>query len=152
MELNSTRFNLKQQHLLNCQVANWYPLFKNVTFPTEFLCLPSEFVEYLNEDGVFISKDAFPKRPDVYDRFDVGETPWSDEEEDAPIKRFTELENQIQEVINKLGGSVFPKLNWSCPKDATKFTFNSSLKCSSPSEIILLLKTSDLISHDINEA
>lgn len=47
----------------------------------------------------------------------------------------------------ELGNYVFIKLNWSCPKDAK--WINGSLKCISVEEMILLLKSSDFISHDL---
>ena len=44
---------------------------------------------------------------------------------------------------------MFIKLNWSSPKDATWIVFNNSLRCSSLSQLYLLLKSSDFIVHDL---
>lgn len=44
-----------------------------------------------------------------------------------------------------------PKLNWSSPKDATWMNANS-MECRLPSEIYLLLKSSDFITHDLEHA
>jgi hypothetical protein len=38
------------------------------------------------------------------------------EDEDAAGPHFTELEAAIEAAIERLGGAVFPKLNWSSPK------------------------------------
>lgn len=44
-----------------------------------------------------------------------------------------------------------PKLNWSAPKDATWMNANT-MECKKPSEIYLLLKSSDFITHDLEHA
>lgn len=41
------------EHLLACQVSSWYPQFRDVSFPTQIIPLPKEFVDYLVADGVF---------------------------------------------------------------------------------------------------
>lgn len=46
---------------------------------------------------------------------------------------------------------MIPKLNWSAPKDAN-FLLNNSLQCYTPSDIYLLLKSSDFVSHDLEHA
>ncbi|EFA82851.1 cell division cycle protein 123 [Heterostelium album PN500] len=62
------------------------------------------------------------------------------------LKSFTD---KIDEAIKKLGGECVPKLNWSSPKDATFMNIHASLRCSSSSDILLLLKSSDFINHDL---
>jgi hypothetical protein len=48
-----------------------------------------------------------------------------------------------------LGGQVFPKLNWSSPKDATWIATEKNLKCRNYADIFLLLKSSDFVTHDL---
>ena len=60
---------------------------------------------------------------------------------------FPELTEQIQSAIDSLGGTVMPKLNWSCPKDATWIN-SGSLKCVTPGDVYILLKSSDFVMHD----
>ncbi|KYQ92092.1 cell division cycle protein [Tieghemostelium lacteum] len=62
---------------------------------------------------------------------------------------FQDLIKTINESIKKLGGQVLAKLNWSTPKDAQWMNLNNSLKCSNAAEILLLLKSSDFINHDL---
>ncbi|KAM9966364.1 hypothetical protein ACTFIR_006575 [Dictyostelium discoideum] len=62
---------------------------------------------------------------------------------------FKELSNQIIKSIEKLGGNIFPKLNWSSPKDASWMNVYNSLKCTNTTDIYLLLKSSDFINHDL---
>ena len=86
--------------------------------------------------------------------------------------KFTELDAQIRRVITKYDGAVFPKLNWSSPQvrlvavlefqarstelkpkqDAAWMLPGSTLKCQSPADVYLLLKSSDFISHDLDHA
>jgi len=55
------------------------------------------------------------------------------------------------EIIEDFDGAVFPKLNWSSPKDATWISTTGTLKCETVSEIFLLLKSSDYITHDLSQ-
>lgn len=46
---------------------------------------------------------------------------------------------------------MFPKLNWSAPRDANWIALNSSLQCCNLSDIFLLFKSSDFITHDLTQ-
>ncbi|KAK9943020.1 hypothetical protein M0R45_008645 [Rubus argutus] len=65
---------------------------------------------------------------------------------------FPELELEIKESIASLGGAVFPKLNWSAPKDSAWISTIGTLRCSTFSEIALLLRSSDSLVHDLCHA
>jgi len=58
----------------------------------------------------------------------------------------------INTAIDKLGGTVIPKLTWSVPKDATWVTVGNTLRCSTADQVLLLLKSSDRIAHDLEDA
>ena len=61
-----------------------------------------------------------------------------------------DLCRKIRRVIGERARkAVVPKLNWSCPSDALHFSPDQSLKCMSPNEVFLLLKSSDKINHDL---
>ncbi|KAF9110111.1 hypothetical protein BGX27_006766 [Mortierella sp. AM989] len=75
-----------------------------------------------------------------------------DDEEEAPLPSFPALEREIQQTIDDLGGEVFPKLNWSSPRDASWIAASNTLKCHNPSDIFLLLKSSDFVAHDLAHA
>lgn len=77
----------------------------------------------------------------------------SDDDESVPDPsiKFKPLHREIRQAIKDLGGTVVPKLNWSTPKDAVWMTLTNSLKCTSPSDVYLLLKSSDFITHDLTE-
>ena len=44
-----------------------------------------------------------------------------------------------------------PKLNWSAPKDATWISATNSMACTTPNDVYLLLKSSDFITHDLDQ-
>ena len=62
------------------------------------------------------------------------------------------MEREIAQAIEDLGGEVFPKLNWSSPRDASWITTTNTLKCHHASDIFLLLKSSDFVAHDLAHA
>ncbi len=65
----------------------------------------------------------------------------------APLS-FPALEAALGEAIAALGGAVVPKLNWSVPRDAT-WVNGGSLKCETVGDVLLLLKSSDFVLHDL---
>jgi D123 len=60
-------------------------------------------------------------------------------------KFYKELSKNINAAIKILGGKVFPKLNFSAPRDSAWLGLNHSLSCSTSEEVIMLLKASDLL-------
>jgi len=42
---------------------------------------------------------------------------------------------QIGEAIDRLGGAVSPKLNWSCPSDAVWVTTGNTHRCTNADEV-----------------
>ncbi|GAB2293608.1 hypothetical protein Dimus_027820 [Dionaea muscipula] len=153
---------MKVEDVNRCQIQEWYPKFKSITLKTILLELPESFMDYLNDDsGPFLlpvsmlSEDALPNRvckPEEEEDFEVSEGS-GDESEPPPTRPcFPELELKIKESIEFLGGAVFPKLNWSSPKDSAWISSSGSLKCTSLSDIALLLRSSDSITHDLCHA
>jgi len=67
-------------------------------------------------------------------------------------ERFAELIAVIDAAIDRFDGAVFPKLNWSAPRDAAWMAANGTLKCQTPGDVFLLLKSSDFIVHDLDHA
>lgn len=59
------------------------------------------------------------------------------------------LKAQLATAIEELGGHVVPKLNWSAPVDATWIS-PDGLRCSNPDEVLLLLKSSERVAHDLH--
>ena len=44
-----------------------------------------------------------------------------------------------------------PKLNWSAPKDATWISATNDMDCRTPNDVYLLLKSSDFVTHDLEQ-
>ncbi|CAN8288556.1 unnamed protein product [Cochlearia groenlandica] len=153
---------MKQEEVNRCQIQNWYPKFKSVTIKTRFHKLPESFIAYLTDDsGPFLlpesvtNQDAMPNRiRNPYEEDDFEIHSGSDNEPESPNlpPSFPELEIEIKESIETLGGSVFPKLNWSSPKDAAWISPCQNLSCTCLSEIALLFRSSDSLLHDLRNA
>ncbi|XP_039617221.1 cell division cycle protein 123 homolog [Polypterus senegalus] len=147
---------MKKEQVVNCQFSIWYPIFKKHTIKSLILPLPQNVIDYLLDDGTLVisGRDETPSHSAANnDSEDENEIQWSDDEttEIVTAPEFPEFASKVQEAINVLGGSVFPKLNWSSPRDANWIALNSTLNCRSLSDIFLLLKSSDFIAHDFTQ-
>jgi hypothetical protein len=159
------------EEVLNCQFSKWYGIFRNlpgeqkrtnVTIKSIVLHnLPVDFIDFLLSDGIRLPLGATQVSSFAPNEHPDEDGAWSssdeDENDDSGAESgprqfsFPNLNAQIQDAIQQLGGSVIPKLNWSCPKDAT-WVNNGSLKCQTPGDVYLLLKSSDFCMHDILHA
>ncbi|XP_030108123.1 translation initiation factor eIF2 assembly protein isoform X1 [Mus musculus] len=135
---------MKKEHVSHCQFSAWYPLFRSLTIKSVILPLPQNVKDYLLDDGTLVVSGR--EDPPTCSQSDSG-----NEAEETQAPEFPEFNTQVQEAINSLGGSVFPKLNWSAPRDAYWIAMNSSLKCKTLSDIFLLFKSSDFITHDFTQ-
>ncbi|CAG8544484.1 461_t:CDS:2 [Diversispora eburnea] len=150
---------LTEQHILNCAFSSWYSNFRQVTLKSKIIKpLPAEFIEYLHADGVFLPDQNYGRNryAEYSDDSDSDENNESEvefnDENYEPLPNFPDLEQQIWQIIEEFDGAVFPKLNWSSPRDATWISATNTLKCTTPSDIFLLLKSSDFIAHDLDHA
>ncbi|KAF8570674.1 hypothetical protein P879_01547 [Paragonimus westermani] len=135
-----------------CSFDAWYNDFRDITRESLILPLSQDFVDSILEDQIMLPKTAPILEPNRSNTSDSDDD-WSQREEEnesGPRRpEFPEFETELMCAIRKLGGAVFPKLNWSAPKDASWMLFGNSLKCSSFSDIYLLLKASDFVVHDL---
>ncbi|KAJ7969062.1 Cell division cycle protein 123-like protein [Quillaja saponaria] len=152
---------MKEEEVNQCQIQEWYPKFKSVSIKTLIHELPESFIKYLLDDGPFLlplsisNEDALPKRvhnPDEEQDYEVSEGSGDESELPSPPPSFPELELKIKQSIESLGGAVFPKLNWSAPKDSAWISTTGTLRCTTFSEIALLLRASDSLVHDLCHA
>ncbi|KAF8340548.1 cytoplasmic protein [Cantharellus anzutake] len=138
--------------VIACQFSSWYPTFSKITFKaTVIRALPSNFREYLLSDGVTLPKGSENalQTSTLSDDELSGDEELSMSTEISPIYEFPELDAKIREIIDEYT-AVFPKLNWTSPQDASWVLVPSSpLKCTSPADVYLLLKSSDFIIHDL---
>ncbi len=73
----------------------------------------------------------------------------SSDQDKTNYPEFNELDDKIINAMKKFNNKVFIKLNWSSPKDA--FWSLSKLSCECLSDVYILLKSSDFITHDLVE-
>lgn len=133
--------------------------YRAITPKARLIPLTTAFVDYLREDGIVLPEDDEDPDPAWTDQdsgiFSEEQSTGSDDDGEAlldPSEHFRDVHRQIKETIAELGGSVTPKLNWSAPKDATWIAATNSMECRRPSDIYLLLKSSDFITHDLEHA
>ncbi|KAM8974818.1 translation initiation factor eIF2 assembly protein [Pelodytes ibericus] len=146
---------MKKEQVLNCKFSEWYPKFKKFTIRSIIIPLPENVKDYLLDDGTLVvsGRDESPTCSQTDLNSNDEEVQWSDDENTTTLTapEFPEFSIKVQEGINSLGGSVFPKLNWSSPRDAYWIAMNSSLKCKTLSDIFLLFKSSDFVTHDFTQ-
>ncbi|KAJ2913908.1 hypothetical protein MD484_g6498, partial [Candolleomyces efflorescens] len=138
-------------YILSFQFSSWYPTFSDVSIKSTIIRpLSGKFREYLESESVFVpvGSENVPAESTLSD--DEGDKSDDDEEDVTPSYTFPELDAQIRECITQYG-AVFPKLNFTSPRDAAWILPPSSpLKCTSPADVYLLLKSSDFVNHDVN--
>ncbi|KAK9792491.1 hypothetical protein WJX73_008072 [Symbiochloris irregularis] len=142
-----------------CQFGQWYPTFEKLTFKSVIIDLPEEVIEHLLQDGVYVaaSSRALPKRSQAGQLEESSscvdwEEDTEDEDEGSQVGMFPEFCADLDKAIKHLGGRVIPKLNWSCPLDATWISSSGSMLCTCSDEVFLLLKSSDRVMHDMTSA
>ncbi|KAI0947119.1 hypothetical protein AcV7_009632 [Taiwanofungus camphoratus] len=144
---------LASDSLLAFQFSSWYPRFSSLSIKSTIIRpLSQEFREYLDSDSVFVPEGAedVPAESTLSD--DEGYDLEGSEEADELQRKFAfpDLDAQIREAISDYG-AVFPKLNFSSPRDsAWILPASSPLKCTSPADVYLLLKSSDFVQHDLD--
>ncbi|KAI6778809.1 Cell division cycle protein-like protein [Emericellopsis cladophorae] len=156
---------ISKDHILNCSYDSWFLGYKSSCLRSRIISLPPAVVSYLQEDGIILADDEAEQHPEEEWHSEgakgsrVEEVYSSDEEDEPeidsrpPNERFPETHRLIKETIAELGGAVVPKLNWSSPKDAKWVNpHQNTLRCTTPSDIYLLLKSSSFVSHDLNHA
>ncbi|XP_058795477.1 cell division cycle protein 123 homolog [Phymastichus coffea] len=130
--------------------CQWYPLFSKNVLEAVMLPLPQDVCKYLEHDAFLLPLEAINKGNSCNSEWSDGSAIKDEEEEDSEEQpTFPEFSKQVQQVIEKFG-SVFLKLNWSTPADATWVAATKSLKCNALEDVYLLLKSSDRISQDLS--
>lgn len=121
--------------------------------------LTDPFLEYLRSDGILLPSEDDEDQASLTDT-DSGifssssslSGHYSEDDQPDPSLAWPEIHQKVKFVIAELGGSVTPKLNWSAPKDATWINATNSMECRTPNDIYLLLKSSDFVTHDLEQA
>ena len=137
---------LLKSHVNSCSITEWYPNNSKFSIPTLFVPLDDVFVKYLLTDGVVVPD--MPNNTETLSDTDLSD---EDDEQEQTVPEFPEIAHLIQKSID-IYGSVFPKLNWSAPKDAAWIAFGNTLRCERVSDVLLLLKVSEFVTHDLVRA
>lgn len=118
---------------------------------------------------------AWTSHVSISDLSDSDEEEEDSDDEQQPTFWFPRLDAEIRAALAKYDGAVFPKLNWSSPQvrfqlsrqqlsdgadrslgndvqDAAWMVAGQDMKCQTPADVYLLLKSSDFISHDLDHA
>lgn len=158
-----------KDHIQNCSYDSWFPQYRSSCLKSRIIQLPPVFVSYLHQDGIILADDDnIPDETDdewhsvgatkgrveeIHSSDDEDEDDEEEEDTRPPNERFPEVHQLIKDKIAELGGAVAPKLNWSSPKDAKWISpHQNTLKCTTPNDIYLLLKSSSFVSHDLTRA
>ncbi|MCJ1433712.1 hypothetical protein MMC27_003076 [Xylographa pallens] len=148
---------ISRSHILHCSFHFWHPLYRSTTPKARLIPLSPSFLAYLRADGIVLPSSTPPSPSlDIDDDsgiFTSSSTSDTDDEETPdPSLDWPDIHASIINTITELDGSVVPKLNWSAPKDATWIAATNSMECRTPNDIYLLLKSSDFITHDLEQA
>lgn len=118
----------------------------------------SDFVQYLLQDQFILPRD--PECEDeispsqiIEDHVEENENSENSDSEDSEDEvqqpTFDELYKWMKNAIAKLGGFVVPKLNHVSPIDARWVFGRNECGCSSASDVVILLKSSDRIRDEM---
>ncbi|KAL8890032.1 MAG: hypothetical protein Q9215_002764 [Flavoplaca cf. flavocitrina] len=152
-----------RSHIIHCSYHSWHPKYRSITPKARLVPLTAPFLTYLRSDGIILPPDEDDPNIDFSSTdtdsgiFSSTSTPTgSDSGSDTepnpdPSTQWPELHQKIKATIAELGGNVIPKLNWSAPKDATFMNATNSMECQTANDIYCLLKSSDFITHDLEQ-
>ena len=166
---------ITRDHILHCSYDYWFPKYRTSCIKSRIIPLTPDFVEYIREDGIVLGDEDDQETDDDEVVWESGPTNLStaqarsryeqapdqsdsDSDEDdeprlPPNKRFPALHQTIKDTIAELDGAVAPKLNWTAPKDAAWIsTHQNTIKCTTPNDVYLLLKSSNFITYDLEHA
>ncbi|KAE8691217.1 kinesin-4-like [Hibiscus syriacus] len=119
---------MKEEEVNRCQIQEWYPKFKSVSIRTLIHELPESFVQYLLDDSV----------PFVL--------PVSISNEDAFPNRIHNPDEE-EEIIK-----YQKDRETNAPKDSAWISTSGTLRCTTFTDIALLLRSSDSLIHDLCHA
>ncbi|CAO1632225.1 unnamed protein product [Sympodiomycopsis kandeliae] len=144
--------------LLSTRFSSWYPALRKISPKATIIdvkALQPDFFDWLEEDGLILPRGSgsgvIGGEDDELDADTSDDDDDDDEEAPPPPRDFSTLDEKIRTVIEKYDGEVFPKLDWSAPRDAAWILPEQTLKCTTPADVYLLLKSSDFVAKDISQ-
>ena len=149
---------ITRAQILHCSYHYWHPRYRTLTPKARLIPLSKSFIDYLRADGIILPAEDHELHSSTDNDsgiFSASTSPTdsdSEDEEPDPSLEWLDIHQKIKETISELKGSVHPKLNWSAPKDATWIAATNSMECRTANDVYLLLKSSDFITHDLEQA
>ena len=149
---------ITRSHILHCSYHDWHPRYRTITPKARLIPLSKPFVNYLRADGIVLPDEdhdyasSIDNDSGIFSASTSTADSDSEDEEPDPSLEWLDIHYKIKETIKELKGSVHPKLNWSAPKDATWIATTNSMECRTANDVYLLLKSSDFITHDLEQA
>ncbi|RKP07001.1 D123-domain-containing protein, partial [Thamnocephalis sphaerospora] len=140
----------------DCAFPAWYTRFRRHTIASKVVPLPPDFVDYLLADGIFLPTNStqlsiLRATFEELSTDDEAEDS-SDSDDNEDVDAAERQQQRVREAIRQLGGEVLPKLNWSAPKASLWISTTRSMRCTTAEEVFLLLKSSDVVVHDLLHA
>ncbi|CZT19835.1 related to Cell division cycle protein 123 [Ramularia collo-cygni] len=140
-----------KSHIMHCSFHSWHPKYRTITPKARVIPLSQPFIDYLRADGIILPSDDDAQDANDSGFYSDAQDDDSDDEDEDVAASWREVHESIRATIAELGGKVYPKLNWSAPKDATWMNANT-MECRTPNDIYLLLKSSDFVTFDLEHA
>jgi len=164
LEYKKTYLRVSCQQKLNCSFACWYKQFRKHTIKSHIIPVDDSFIEYLKKDGLKLppqiehemdsyyeldsDNDFDDNEKDAFADNDDASAHDSNDDDDMDYSLLNGLFAMIRDKIASLKTGVVVKLNWSAPKDA-KWINAETLKCEHITQMLLLLKSSPFVQHDL---
>eukprot|EP01083_Nonionella_stella_P090160 251918_1 len=164
LEYKSKYLMVSCQEKLNCSFDRWYTQFRKQTIKSRIIPVNHIFIQYLKQDGLTLppqiqsemdnyyalasDNDSDYDNDDTFKEEHKETTNKTDNDSSIDFSLLDDLFTKIREKIKVLKDEVVPKLNWSAPKDA-KWINNQTLRCDNVSQVLLLLKASQFVQHDL---
>lgn len=140
-----------KSHIMHCSFHSWHPRYRTITPKARVIPLSRPFLDYLRADGIILPSDDETHDPNDSGFYSDAQDDDSDDEDQDVAASWRDVHEAIWNTIAELGGKVYPKLNWSAPKDATWMNANT-MECRTPNDVYLLLKSSDFVTFDLEHA
>ena len=140
-----------QEALAATRFSAWYPRLRKVSPAATVLdvsALEPRFLSWLEADTIILPRGSGPSAATGSDSGSGSDS----EDDDGEVYEFPALDAAIRSTVDKYDGAVFPKLNWSAPLDAAWILPGSSLRCTTPEDVYLVLKSSDFVTKDVEQA
>ncbi|EMG45874.1 hypothetical protein SBY92_002257 [Candida maltosa Xu316] len=146
------KIDLTVDEILKCSYSYWSKLFPENHFPSKIIKpLPQEFLDYLASDSIKLPNDSKVTVLEADSDNEYSDWEYEEDEDEVPVEsHFQSLHDRIIKSIDELGGAVFPKLNWSSPKDVKWIMPSNTIRCDDVNNVYLLLNSSDHIVDDLD--